>query len=444
MAYDAAFPVDDGYLKDFPVGMREQLRSMIQDELVNAGLLAGLAAGNANGNVAVANGNECKNLNAAKLNGKVAADFAPGVHLHNVATASSDGFMSSTIVNKIAGIANNAEVNQNAFSNVKIGATTIQADAKQDTLELVAGTNVALTPDATNDRLTIGITGKIPNAANADNATRAETAGTADNATKAGGLAINTTGTNNQGNQIMRTDGNGYANVGWLNTISGDMGTGGMNRIYCSNDGYLRYKSVANFKASLGLDQVNNTLDANKSVNYANTAATAARLGQGGNAGIPMTFNWSGQGGQPPWLWGGSDGRNMYVYNPSNFSVNYANSAGSVNWGNIIGVPAAALGGIVGYSLAQNGWVKFQCGLILQWGYPTGSYNGSGGATVYTINFPIAFAVACYTVVATDVGQDTNQTLHIYSKGVSNFRIALDTYQGGGRASAICFIAIGN
>ena len=42
-----------------------------------------------------------------------------------------------------------------------------------------------------------------------------------------------------------------------------------------------------------------------------------------------MTFNWSGQGGQPTWLWGGNDGVNMYVYNPSNFSVNYANSAGS-------------------------------------------------------------------------------------------------------------------
>ena len=42
-----------------------------------------------------------------------------------------------------------------------------------------------------------------------------------------------------------------------------------------------------------------------------------------------MRFHWDGQGGQPPWLWGGSDGANMYVYNPSNFSVNYANSAGN-------------------------------------------------------------------------------------------------------------------
>ena len=44
-----------------------------------------------------------------------------------------------------------------------------------------------------------------------------------------------------------------------------------------------------------------------------------------------MIFNWSGQGGQPLWLWGGSDGTNMYVYNPSNFNVNYANTSGNAN-----------------------------------------------------------------------------------------------------------------
>ena len=41
----------------------------------------------------------------------------------------------------------------------------------------------------------------------------------------------------------------------------------------------------------------------------------------------PATWHWNGQEGQPEWLWGGNDGTNMYVYNPANFSVNYANSA---------------------------------------------------------------------------------------------------------------------
>jgi hypothetical protein len=44
--------------------------------------------------------------------------------------------------------------------------------------------------------------------------------------------------------------------------------------------------------------------------------------------GNDLNFYWSGQNGQPTWLWGGSDGANMYVYNPSNFNVNSATSAG--------------------------------------------------------------------------------------------------------------------
>ena len=67
------------------------------------------------------------------------------------------------------------------------------------------------------------------------------------------------------------------------------------------------------------------------SATTAGTATTAAKLGRNGNTGIPMTFNWSGQGGQPSWLWGGEDGSNMYVYNPSNFSVNRASTAGTAD-----------------------------------------------------------------------------------------------------------------
>jgi hypothetical protein len=59
------------------------------------------------------------------------------------------------------------------------------------------------------------------------------------------------------------------------------------------------------------------------------TATTAGRAYPLRVGGADLNFNWSGQSGQPPWLWGGSDGSNMYVYNPSNFSVNYATSAGS-------------------------------------------------------------------------------------------------------------------
>lgn len=56
---------------------------------------------------------------------------------------------------KLAGIATGAEVNQNAFSNVKIGTTTIAADAKTDTLTIQGGANVSITADANSDTITI-------------------------------------------------------------------------------------------------------------------------------------------------------------------------------------------------------------------------------------------------------------------------------------------------
>lgn len=41
-------------------------------------------------------------------------------------------------------------------------------------------------------------------------------------------------------------------------------------------------------------------------------------------------WHWSGQGGQPTWLWGGNSENSYYVYNPSNFNVNSATYAHKV------------------------------------------------------------------------------------------------------------------
>ena len=40
-----------------------------------------------------------------------------------------------------------------------------------------------------------------------------------------------------------------------------------------------------------------------------------------------LNFAWSGQSGQPSWVWGGNAQNDYRVWNPSNFSVNYANTA---------------------------------------------------------------------------------------------------------------------
>lgn len=82
-------------------------------------------------------------------------------------------------------------------------------------------------------------------------------------------------------------------------------------------------------KAEVGLGNVDNTADKNKNVKFATSAGSATNAQCLNNDSQYMRFHWNGQSGQPSWLWGGSDASNMYVYNPSNFSVNYANSAGT-------------------------------------------------------------------------------------------------------------------
>lgn len=63
--------------------------------------------------------------------------------------------LDAAVKNAVAG---GGEVNQNAFSNVKVGTTTVVADSKTDTLELEAGNNISITADATNDKVTINAT----------------------------------------------------------------------------------------------------------------------------------------------------------------------------------------------------------------------------------------------------------------------------------------------
>ena len=83
------------------------------------------------------------------FNGKVDKVTGKGLSTNDYTT---------TEKNKLSGIASGAEVNQNAFSNVKVGSTTVSADSKTDTLEIAAGSNITITPDATNDKITIAAT----------------------------------------------------------------------------------------------------------------------------------------------------------------------------------------------------------------------------------------------------------------------------------------------
>lgn len=61
----------------------------------------------------------------------------------------------TTLKDKLDGIASGAEVNQNAFSNVVVGSTTVSSNGKTGSITLVAGNNITLTPDNTNKNIEI-------------------------------------------------------------------------------------------------------------------------------------------------------------------------------------------------------------------------------------------------------------------------------------------------
>lgn len=229
MAYNASFPADDSYLSDFPAGDREQNRALKDDQIVNAGKLQGLTAGNKNGQIPINNGTENANLNAALLNGKASSYFATSNHNHNTATQSSNGYMSNADKKKLDGIASGAEVNQNAFANVKVGSNTIQADAKQDTLELAAGANISLVGDANNDKVTIGVTGTVASATTAKMVSNAAGDGSATNLVSGvmasnDGFRIRVGGTNNNGYAEIATKDDGSEPI-YVRQYTGDFAT---------------------------------------------------------------------------------------------------------------------------------------------------------------------------------------------------------------------------
>lgn len=166
------------------------------------------------------------------------------------------------------------------INNMSIGATTRASGAFTT---LAANSTVTLTAGANNSSLTTtgagvltissGTTGSIDNMT--IGATTATTGrfttvtstvatGTAPftvasttvvtnlNADYLDGLDLHT-GRNNEANKIVRTDGNGYIQAGWINTTSGDNGTTAIDRVYASSDAYIRYYTPTNFRAVLNV-----------------------------------------------------------------------------------------------------------------------------------------------------------------------------------------------
>lgn len=128
------------------------------------------------------------------------------------------------------------------------------------------------------------------------------------------------------------------------------------------------------------------------------TASNANKL-------IGKTWEWIGQSGQPAWVWGGTNGVNMYVYNPANFSVSYADIAGFAN---------GISDGIVGLGGRHRAWVcaNGTTGVIFASGNVSSiTDNGVGD---FTVNFLGAMPHTSYVVSGSASGvitQSRNATI---------------------------------
>jgi uncharacterized protein YunC (DUF1805 family) len=187
-----------------------------------------------------------------------------------------------------------------------VGALKGNADTATNAANDGTGRNIV---DTYPTKTGVGASGKwgIDITGTAVNATNAVTA---NNANTVAGLAVHS-GRNSEVNKIVRTDGSGYIQCGYINSSSGDE----KNNSNCSyvwgtngSDSYMRTYRTGN----LCVDYSNHT-------------------GRVDNDNTSMRFHWNGQGGQPDWLWGGSNPSDMYVYNPRNFHVSYADSAGNAD-----------------------------------------------------------------------------------------------------------------
>lgn len=104
----------------------------------------------------------------------------------------------------------------------------------------------------------------------------------------------------------------------WTNR-NGTLYSGGYVTLHSNN--YTSYTVTKTGGGASGTWGISVTGSSASCTGNSATATVAAKLGRGANTSTPMTFNWSGQSGQPTWLWGGENGTDMYVYNPANFTT---------------------------------------------------------------------------------------------------------------------------
>ena len=158
----------------------------------------------------------------------------------NTNTKKTEEYNIEECLKKLSGIEANAEVNQEAFSKVVVGNTTIEADSKKDILTIAAGSNITLTPDASKDKITIATT-NTPTFTNL----------TTTNLTTNGDFRV-TGATTLDGNLTGK-----YLTGTWLQTTAAtDLNNSPPKVAVLDNSGWIYSRTPSDLKSDMGLSKI--------------------------------------------------------------------------------------------------------------------------------------------------------------------------------------------
>lgn len=150
-------------------------------------------------------------------------------------------------------------------------------------------------------------------------------------------------------------------------------------------------------------------------------------------AGADINFYWSGQAGQPSWVWGQNEAGNAYVWSPANFNVAYATNAGhATNADTLDGYHASqfwrneqASGGDDWFEL-PNGWI-----------FQFGSFTPTGPGSTW-VTFPVAFPSTVKNIQVTIPNAGADNRDNAYGATKTGFWCGRD-----GSSGLVYWMAIG-
>ena len=216
------------------------------------------------------------------------------------------------------------------------------------------------------------------------------------NASTAYGLNVHT-GRNNEANKVVRTDGSGYIQAGWINTDSGDNGTTAIDRVYASSDGYIRYYTPANFRQVLDVPtRTGGSASGNWGINITGSSATTTKVDVPDLRSVSLTPSYFGRSVAAAFMANSTDGLSdggtyhsiLQIQQWSDASGGGSHQLGFTDSNNIYHR------GSSGALTSWSSWYKFldsnnynSYALPLSGGTLTGNLTMSGAGTGYTIIF---------------------------------------------------------